>query len=69
MCIRDRPYRCPWYPVTPLFFLLATAGIIASTFVASFWPALLGVGLILAGIPLHSAFQAFERRRTPAARG
>ncbi len=64
-----RPYRCPWYPVTPLFFLLATAGIIASTFVASFWPALLGVGLILAGIPLHSAFQAFERRRTPAARG
>jgi len=64
-----RPYRCPWYPVTPLFFLLATAGIIASTFVASFWPALLGVGLILAGIPLHSAFQAFERRHAPAARG
>lgn len=63
-----RPFRCPWYPVTPIFFLLATAGIIASTFVASFGPALLGVGLILAGIPLHFAFQAVERRRAPVAR-
>ena len=63
-----RPYRCPWYPATPLFFLLATAGIIVSTFVASFWPALLGVALIFAGIPLHFAFQAFERRHAPAAR-
>lgn len=62
-----RPFRCPWYPVTPLFFLLATAGIIVSTFVASFWPALLGVGLIFAGVPLHFAFQAFERRNAPAA--
>ncbi|MEO8195104.1 MAG: amino acid permease [Thermoanaerobaculia bacterium] len=63
-----RPYRCPWYPVTPVFFLLATAGIIVSTFVASFWPALLGVGLIFAGVPLYFAFQAFERRSAPAAR-
>lgn len=59
-----RPYRCPWYPVTPVFFLLATAGIILSTFMASFWPALLGVTLILAGVPLHSAFQYLERRRS-----
>ena len=63
-----RPFRCPWYPVTPVFFLLATAGIIVSTFVSSFWPALLGVGLICAGVPLHFAFQAFERRSAPAAR-
>ena len=64
-----RPYLCPWYPVTPIFFLLATAGIVVSTFVASFWPALLGVGLIFAGVPLHFAFQRFERRSAPAARG
>lgn len=63
-----RPYRCPWYPLTPIFFLAATVGILISTFVASFWPALLGVGLIFAGVPLHFAFQAFERRRSPAAR-
>ena len=62
-----RPYLCPWYPATPIFFLLATAGIIISTFVASFWPAILGVGIILAGIPLHFAFQYFERRRPGAA--
>lgn len=63
----DRPYRCPWYPATPVFFLVATAGIVVSTFVASFWQALLGVGLILAGVPLYFVFRALDRRRTPHA--
>jgi APA family basic amino acid/polyamine antiporter len=65
-----RPYRCPWYPATPVFFLLATAGIVGSTFAASFWRALAGVGLMLAGIPLYFVFRALERRSAaaPAAR-
>ena len=63
----DRPYRCPWYPVTPVFFVLATAGIVVSTFVASFWQALLGIGLILAGVPLYFAFRALEQRRASGA--
>lgn len=57
----ERPYRCPWYPVTPIFFVLATVGIVISTFVAAFWQALLGVGLILAGVPLFFAFRYFDR--------
>lgn len=52
-----RPYRCPLYPATPLFFLVATAGIVISTFVTSFWQATVGVGLILAGVPLYAAFR------------
>lgn len=59
-----RPYRCAGYPVAPAFFLLATAGILASTFVSSFWPSLLGVALILAGAPLYDLFRWFERRAT-----
>lgn len=60
----ERPYRCPWYPATPVFFLIATTGIVVSTFVASFWQALLGVGLILVGVPLYFVFRALDRRRT-----
>ncbi|MBK8595374.1 MAG: amino acid permease [Holophagales bacterium] len=63
----ERPYRCPWYPATPVFFLVATVGIVVSTFVASFWSALLGVGLILAGVPLYFVFRAMDRRRTSGA--
>jgi APA family basic amino acid/polyamine antiporter len=57
-----RPYRCPWYPVTPVFFVIATVGIVVSTFVASFWQALTGVALILAGVPLYFVFRALDRR-------
>jgi len=57
-----RPYRCPWYPVTPIFFLLATAFIVVSTFISTFWQAALGVGLILTGVPLYYVFRALERR-------
>jgi APA family basic amino acid/polyamine antiporter len=57
-----RPYLCPWYPVTPIFFLLATAFIVVSTFMATFWQAALGIGLILTGVPLYFLFRALERR-------
>lgn len=56
-----RPYRCPWYPLPPVFFVVATAGIVLSTLVATFWQALLGVGLILAGVPLYFVFRWLER--------
>jgi APA family basic amino acid/polyamine antiporter len=62
-----RPYLCPLYPATPIFFVVATLGIVLSTFLASFWQALLGVGLIAAGIPLYFVFRTLERRGTLAA--
>jgi APA family basic amino acid/polyamine antiporter len=65
----ERPYRCPWYPATPVFFILATIGIVASTFVANFRQSLLGVGLILAGVPLYAAFRALNRGRAEEAGG
>lgn len=57
-----RPYLCPFYPATPLFFVVATAGIVISTFVADFRQALAGVGLILVGLPLYLLFRARDRR-------
>lgn len=59
----ERPYRCPLYPVAPLFFLVATTAIVISTFVAQFWQALLGVGLILLGLPLYFLFRLVDSRR------
>jgi APA family basic amino acid/polyamine antiporter len=62
-----RPYLCPLYPVTPIFFVAATVGIVVSSFVANFWQALLGVGLICAGAPLYLLFRALERNGAPVA--
>lgn len=58
----ERPYRCPWYPVTPAFFLVATAGIVISSLVAQLWQALLGIGLILLGLPLYLLFRTVDSR-------
>jgi APA family basic amino acid/polyamine antiporter len=58
-----RPYRCPLYPLTPIFFVAATVGIVASTFAASPGQALLGTALIALGVPLFFVFRAVEQRR------
>lgn len=63
-----RPYRCPLYPWTPLFFLVATCGIVLSTFLANFRQAAIGVGLIALGIPLYFIFRAMESHRVAAER-
>jgi APA family basic amino acid/polyamine antiporter len=64
-----RPYRCPLYPATPVFFLLATVGIVVSTFVANFRQSLLGVGLILVGVPLYALFRVVDRRQRSVGTG
>jgi APA family basic amino acid/polyamine antiporter len=62
-----RPYRCPLYPATPVFFVAATVGIVVSSFVANFWQAALGVGLIGVGVPFFFLFRALEQKRARAA--
>ncbi|WP_353744936.1 amino acid permease [Acidobacterium sp.] len=62
----ERPYRCPLYPITPAFFLLAACGVVVTNFVVNFRQALLGVGLILLGLPLYFLFRYMERNRRPA---
>ncbi len=60
-----RPYRCPLYPVTPIFFLTASLGIVITNFVVNFQQAMAGIGLILLGLPVYFIFRYLERRHPP----
>ena len=49
----QRPYKVLGYPLVPLLFVLVAIVLLGSTFVASPRESLLGLGLILAGIPFY----------------
>jgi amino acid transporter len=48
----DRSFRVPWYPWTPLAFCLASAYMLWSSLAYTGVGALLGAGVLLAGLPL-----------------
>ena len=49
---RERPFRVPLYPLTPLLFCAASAGMLYSSVAYAGRGALLGVAVMLAGLPL-----------------
>jgi APA family basic amino acid/polyamine antiporter len=49
---RDRPFRVPLYPITPLVFCLASAYMLYSSVAYAGGGALLGVAVMLLGLPL-----------------
>ena len=49
---RDRPFRVPLYPLTPLLFCATSAGMLYSSVAYAGRGALLGVAVMLAGLPL-----------------
>jgi len=55
-----RPYRTWGYPVVPALFLLISAAVVVNVFVMSFTKSLIGLLIILAGLPLY----AFTKART-----
>jgi len=59
-----RPFKVPGYPWTPLLFILAAVGIVASTIIAEPLQSALGIGMVLLGAP---AFVLWRRQRTAAA--
>jgi APA family basic amino acid/polyamine antiporter len=52
-----RPFRVPAYPVTPLVFIAVSLAIVANTLVTQPMQALLGVGIILIGMPAYWAWR------------
>jgi APA family basic amino acid/polyamine antiporter len=50
-------FRTPGYPWVPIAFVVAAAGITASTIVADPLHAGFGLGLVLLGIPLYLLFR------------
>ncbi len=49
----DRPYKTWGYPVVPLIFIIASAGILFNTLFESPVESLAGIGLTLIGIPIY----------------
>lgn len=49
----DRPYKAFGYPVVPVLFILAATGLLARTFYDSPGKSMIGIGLILAGLPVY----------------
>ncbi len=48
-----RPYRTWGYPVTPVLFILATAFIVVNSLVTQFVNSMIGLVIILAGVPAY----------------
>ena len=60
-----RSFRVPGFPWPPILFIFAALGISLSTFIAEPMHACIGIGMILAGVPLYLIFRALERPADP----
>ena len=49
----DRPYRAWGYPVTPLVFIAFSLYLIVNTIIAEPLDSLIGIGLLLIGLPVY----------------
>jgi APA family basic amino acid/polyamine antiporter len=48
-----RPYRVTGYPVTPLLYLAILVWYLATVLQHRFWPSMVGVGIVLLGLPFY----------------
>jgi len=60
-----RPYSCPWYPVPPVLFVVATTWIVLNTIVTDWKRALSGLILMAVGLPLYALFRSKNRTKQP----
>lgn len=54
-----RPHKTPFYPLTPLLFILAGLGIVVNTFIADTANAVIGALIISIGIPIYFLWRRF----------
>ncbi|WP_125708894.1 APC family permease [Companilactobacillus zhongbaensis] len=57
-----RPYKCLWYPVTPIIAIIGGVFIVISTIITQTGLALIGLGITLLGLP----FYAYARKHRDA---
>jgi len=60
-----RPYKVWGYPVVPAIFVLFCIGLFLNTIITRPREAMIGLSLILAGIPVYFIFMRRNRRSTP----
>jgi basic amino acid/polyamine antiporter, APA family len=58
----ERPFRVPLYPVTPLIFCLMSAYLLYSSIVYTGFGALVGIGVLLAGVIFLFVFKGDDRK-------
>ncbi|MHC2993153.1 amino acid permease [Pontibacter sp. HJ8] len=58
----NRPFRVPFYPITPLIFCLTSAYLLYSSLMYTGLGALVGIGVLVAGVLLLLALPAIEKR-------
>ncbi len=56
-----RPFSVPGYPVTPALFILAAASIVLNTLLVQPERALVGIGVVLLGVPVYWFWRATPR--------
>lgn len=61
---RDRPFRTPAYPLTPILFVVSAAAIVVNTLVRQPVESALGIGVVLLGMPAY-LFWTRNARRPP----
>ena len=54
----QRPFSVPFYPFTPLLFILAAAAIVVNTFIAQPGRASAGLGVVLLGAPVYLVWRS-----------
>jgi len=54
----DRPYRVPGYPWTALVFVVVASVFVVNTLVESPRSSLLGLIVVLAGVPLYAVWRS-----------
>lgn len=53
----NRPFSVPFYPFTPLLFIVAAAAIVINTFITQPGRAAAGIGVVLLGVPAYLAWK------------
>lgn len=65
----DRPFSVPAYTLTPLLFIVAAAAIVLNTFIAQPRRALVGLAVVLLGVPAYAFWRGtLNASASPAAR-
>jgi APA family basic amino acid/polyamine antiporter len=58
-----RPFKTWGYPLTPIAFVLVSIALLANALIATPAQALLGIGMILLGVPFYFYWQRAAQRR------
>jgi APA family basic amino acid/polyamine antiporter len=61
-----RPFKVPGYPWTPLAFILAALALVANTIATQPGRAAVGIGVVLLGVPVYTAWRTVKARASRA---